>query len=325
MQEYQSNGTNFLSDKREGTTPGMLSLLMTTIMIIAGFLCIALNMWLIGMPDWKFFQENLLATVGTSLLTIGFVSSIFEILVRKSQISVIEQVVQRSLERSSPLIKDVMLSAVAETMPPRYVNIKRSGIYDVYDCLQIDKLREKFDRIEGPIRILKIWIPDLHVLQDAICRAIQDRGCTVQILLLDPLTTDAVRKRALALSHYSARDIILEIRKNIKVFREIRNRLLENGSPEQANQLQVKLFNSFISVSLYGIGERFIAGFFLRGRLSAARTHIRVSGTTNYFFQQLDAHFIGEWEGADPFDWAGVEDWLRATSKLAEENAELGD
>lgn len=199
-------------------------------------------------------------------------------------------------------IEKVLRQIIIDSMPPKYVNIKRIGIVDAYEFLELEKLRQKIDRLENEeFRILKMWTPTLNLLESTIIDAIDIKNCTFRIALLNPKCTEAIEKRAMSLNDYDKDQIITEIVKNLRRCKSIHNRL------KNKQNFEVRIYDAFISIPLYGYGRNYIMGLYLHNRLSEGGVQLKISGVTNRMYKKIDEHFESVWELAEPIDFNQME------------------
>ncbi|WP_162340569.1 hypothetical protein [Cyclobacterium salsum] len=269
---------------------------------IIGLICIIISFRLDSKGEDYKLAASTIGGIGTTVLTIGLISFIYELILRNSFL-------QRTREAVSEVIR--------ESMPARYTNIKDAGIIDAYKGLKIDKLREKFMECKKcRIRILKIWIPNLHTLENSIVDAINRRECSVEIILLDPSCQEAIQKRSLAIPYYEKEDIISNLNLNIAVIKSIWERL------QDKSKLTFNLHKSFIGASIIGFGDTIIAGYYLHNRLASEGMLIKVNDVTKGFFHELDEHFETQLKKSEPYDFTSSKgsDKIRAANNVKSGN-----
>ena len=259
------------------------SIFVALILLVAGLLCIILatlfdDIKLLSRDFWNFTFLGL----GSTLLSVAFVTFLYDQLQRK-------HFFKSTVEAFS--------NVMDQKMPQRYINLRDAGITDAFIGLKVDSFCHRIkDLRDSEIRILKIFIPNLHTLHNALRSAIDDRNCTVKIILLSPNAKEAIEKRAQTLPLDDAKYITQEINQNIEKLKHLYS-VIKNK-----DRVEVKLHNSFVSVSLIGYGARFWAGLYLRNRIATDGMFIKVQGETNSHYKELDQHFKAEWEAAESLD-----------------------
>jgi hypothetical protein len=246
---------------------------------------ISLILFAVGMlfiVNASLFGEGILSDtlshIGSTFVTIGIVTILYDYLVRKSFLASIHETMVRVIEHS---------------LPESLRNIRRAGIVDVYENLHLDvfKARLRNELRDTNIRILKIWVPEMYVLEGPLVDAIIHRGCRVQILLLHPDSIEAIQKRTNCLGHITSERVAQEIEGNIEIIRSIRGKL----PPECIDRLEFRQHNSFVSMSLMGYGETFLVGLYWSGRLATEGPQLKVTGVNHYMYQEINSHFEREW------------------------------
>ncbi len=128
---------------------------------------------------------DFLQGLGASVLTAGMVSLISDLYLIDSLTKKTEKTYEKIIDKK---------------MPIRYKNLMQSGIVDTYLGLKSDKLRTRISKAQDcDIFILKMWLSSIDLIYNDLYEAVENRNCTVRILLLDPSSNDAIEKRALSL------------------------------------------------------------------------------------------------------------------------------
>lgn len=274
-------------------------------------------------------------SLGTTAFTIGVISFLYEVLLRKSFVEVLEgKLTEVLLKEETTFInkfetnfkndKQELLDAfnkelshtIAESVPAKYQNIKRVGIVDAYDFLELEKLRQKIERLENTeFKILKMWTPTLNLLESNIIQAIEERNVLFKINLLSPNAKEAIAKRASSLKDYDSEQIVMEIIKNLRRCKSIYKRI------NNKSNLQVRLYDTFISIPLYGYGTSYIMGLYLHNRLSEEGVQIKVSSVGSKLFKKLDEHFNSVWDVSQIIDFESENYLTNLISDSATNNA----
>jgi hypothetical protein len=150
-----------------------------------------------------------------------------------------------------------------------------AGLVKVHDDLA-DIVFCDYVRSARTISILNTWIPNLRALLGALVMA-ANRGAEVRILLLDPYS-DAAKLRSSALQAGGAKGsgdrVMLEVRNCIADLAEARERI----RAENRDRLQVKLYNSHPSISVYRADDHYLVGMFLHKHLAINLPQFEVDG-----------------------------------------------
>jgi hypothetical protein len=196
-------------------------------------------------------------------------------------------------------MEDKIRKNIQDFIPENVNNIRQNGIADIYDKLRYDFLIRKLEKVHNTkIRILKIWIPSMDTLVDCLYGAIVERNCTVEILLCNPDCKEALTKRGTSYD-YPYQRIKAHIEENQEDLKDLYRKLPET----KKDALQLRLHRDFISVSLIGIENYFITGFYLNGRLATNGTQIKVHGRDAGFYHELYKHFKDQWKHAEKYNF----------------------
>lgn len=248
----------------------------------------------------------LLNALGTTIIVSGSLSVIYDWVLRRKFLidnaSIVETVIREVMDGSvKNTLAQAIDSSISNKMPSKYTNLSHAGIDDAFSSLHVGRWKQKLRKLSGfPIRVLKIYIPDMREIEPELFWAIQHQCCSAQILLLNPASEEVLEKRAQCLHNTTADDIRRQITENIRVLQSIWLRL----TPDRQHALQLRLHTSFVAVSLHGQAEEFTVGLYLRGRTATQGVQIRVRGAGKELFQHLHQHFEQEWTDARCYDFA---------------------
>lgn len=265
-------------------------------LIVIGFVLVTFALYRTAptklVPHWL---DWVIGGLGTTLLSIGVVSFLYEVYLRDSFLNDMRDsmniIVKESVSQYSEEIKPLLNEAIKENMPPKYTNIRESGIIDVYKEFYIDRLKIKIERTSKIIRILRFWFDSFDKLKDPIIKAINERNCKVQIILVNPDSTEAIEKRVQNIDEYSAENIQEKIKRNIRLIEKIHEKL----NTDKKENIELRLHNSFISISYTQYDDTILAGFYLHNRLATNGTVLKISEHSksgeNFLYNELKAHF----------------------------------
>lgn len=286
--------------KLERETYVLRAAIIGILLFVVGLLITYLAYGATTEPTRSFF-----GALGSTFIVSGVLSWAYELSLRQNFLAIARRTVTAAIQESGP---SSLRAVIQESMPQRYANIKQAGIVDAYQSLEIDKLKQSIEAARGAqIVICKMWMPSFHRLEQSILRAVESGGCTVRIVLLDPTAHEALHKRSSSLPRYHrAEDAARKIRDNIEIILAIQERLTERKLNAKT-LLQLRLYSGFVGVSMHGIGDVFVVGLYLHGRLATEGMQIKVSGSTHPFYHELREHFEAVWRHSKDYD-----EWLQS-------------
>lgn len=162
------------------------------------------------------------------------------------------------------------------------------------------------------IRILNTWIPNLSNFIDPLIQALQHEAA-VQLLLLYPKSAIAeLRNEALTTSPMPIlkERVQIGIEENLDSLSYIAQHLLER----QQQRLQVRLFHSLPSISIYQVDQFCLAGIYFHGQLAINSPQLEIS-TNSFFGQRIDKEFNTLWSIGQPIKQ--VDHWQQEIDRLA--------
>lgn len=162
------------------------------------------------------------------------------------------------------------------------------------------------------IRILNTWIPNLNTFIDALVEALQ-QGARVRILLLYPRSLIAeLRNEALEIS---AKPVLKEsvqrgVDENLTVLQYIAQHL----DVRQTKQLQVRIYHSLPSVSIYQVDQFCLMGLYFHGHLAINAPQFEIN-LRSFLGKRLDEEFNTLWSIGQPIE--PMADWRVELDLLA--------
>lgn len=162
------------------------------------------------------------------------------------------------------------------------------------------------------IRILNTWIPNLNTFIDALVEALQQEA-RVRILLLYPRSLIAeLRNEAL---ETAAKPVLKEsvqrgVDENLTVLQYIAQHL----DARQAKQLQVRIYHSLPSVSIYQVDQFCLMGLYFHGHLAINAPQFEVN-LRSFLGKRLDEEFNTLWAIGQPIE--PLADWRVELDLLA--------
>jgi hypothetical protein len=251
------------------------------VFIIAGLFAVA-GFLLIGYSEnhmtdlkWKAIAEHVGAVL-IAVCTLHFVNDLF---LRKTFFKRINK-------------------AVEESMPRSFKRIRDSGIVDVYQTLSFDSLKKDIDEIKyAEIYFLTLWIPNLSSIYHSLISAVNERECTVKILIYKPAADDvSIEKRAKSIESmgYNEASLRNSIDENVTILKSAFKSINETAKAE--NRFECKYYDQWISHPIYGLGDTLLIGHYLRNKISTETHYIKVSGNGSTLFSEMRKHFNDMWK-----------------------------
>ncbi|WP_188771264.1 hypothetical protein [Emticicia aquatilis] len=247
--------------------------------LISGWLLIFIYLYFKKTGNDYFFL-SFLHELGITLAAVGFVSVIYEFLLREHLLEVIENIILK----------------IADKTASSSNNLRNAGLIDIYDELKAKELGEKISKLAGKdIIFLHIWIPHLDILKTPILEALRNK-CNIKILVLSPSSEEAIIKRSTALGGYSPEIIKNEIIRNWSILETIKQ---EANKTNLKGSLQCLRHDNFIGISLVGYGDTFLMGHYLDNNLASNTYQFKICDASKPLFKILDEHFQSQWNRAE--------------------------
>lgn len=162
------------------------------------------------------------------------------------------------------------------------------------------------------VTILNTWIPNLHRLGEPLVNAI-NRGATVRILLLYPNSGVAqLRDEALR----TLRDPAFEdnVKDGVERCLDTLKSALERVDKRREAFLEVKVYNSLPSISVYRADAHYLVSVFLHGQLAIDSPQFEIDGTDTILGGQVQRELDTLWnigDGVDVKNWRTSLDLIR--------------
>lgn len=159
------------------------------------------------------------------------------------------------------------------------------------------------------IGILNTWMPNLDELVPSLKVALA-RNATVRILLLFP-GSDVAQLRDEALRRtlpnderggYVQESVAGGVRRNFAFLEGLAEGIVRHGN----GKLEVRVYNSLPSISIYRADEHYFVGLFLHGKLAIQSPQIEIDGTNTVLGKHVQEEFETLWAAGqpiDPMDW----------------------
>lgn len=154
------------------------------------------------------------------------------------------------------------------------------------------------------IRILNTWIPNLNNMIEPLIEALQ-KEATVRILLLYPRSLVAeLRNEAL---ETAPRPVLREsVQKGVEDNLAVLHYISRHLNDRQRKQLQVRIYHSLPSISIYQVDQFCLMGLYFHGHLAINSPQSEVN-IHSFFGKRIDEEFFTLWSIAHAIhDW---ENW----------------
>lgn len=193
--------------------------------------------------------------------------------------------------RSDSIVFDVF-NNMAVTIPGIIDDHRLEGLVRVRQRLPEAEFCKQIGR-SHKVTILNTWIPNLErdLYTEAFLQALK-RKTHFQILLLRPGDIADLRNTALRISDSSppttSHDVRLGFERNMETLQQVIRQLPK----ENREYLQIKIYHSLPSISVYRAGDRIFAGIFFHGRLAIDSPQFEIEGLDSllgkYIMREVD-------------------------------------
>lgn len=168
-----------------------------------------------------------------------------------------------------------------------------AGLVEVAPQLEDDCYTARLSRARSAT-VLNTWIPNLERLQKHLEEVVR-RGGQVQVLLLNP-DSPAVELRHRALLEGGVRAVSYDVRAEVNRCLEILS-LIHGRLPRAArDRLQVRLYSSLPSISVYQADEQYLVSMFLHGQLAINSPQFDINGTGSDLGRQVRREIDTLWQ-----------------------------
>jgi hypothetical protein len=199
-----------------------------------------------------------------------------------------------------------------DALAHRLRNDHFAGVTKVHPRLIEDAYLGYLAQARDEVTILNTWIPNLHRLEKAITDAIISRRVQVRILLLFPYSGVAqLRDEALR----TVRDPALQenVREGVERCLSILEFILNRIGPERGDHLQVRMFNSLPSISVYRSDSTYFVSVFLHGQLAIDSPQFEINGTDTVMGTEVQRELDTLWRIGHDVD---LRDWRRSLQAM---------
>jgi hypothetical protein len=227
--------------------------------------------------------KHLCRDIGIAFLPLSVIAFVYEYVLRISFVNDLEEKVR---------------SGIDDAMPSSLKKIRNSGIVDAYKILDIQNISEHInDSHNIEIKILDILFENLHLIKGDLLNAIKKNNCTIKVLLWNMTNTDVLERRSssLGLEKGGIATTMGYLLENLKTLESIITDLENCHNPKLVENLEIKLYTSFVGVSLLGVGPDYYLGFYLRDDFSSNNPQLKISGYNRFFYNKIEDHFKSQW------------------------------
>ncbi|MER7171094.1 hypothetical protein [Streptomyces mesophilus] len=194
------------------------------------------------------------------------------------------------------------------------------GVERVHSEFPISHFKALIREADSEVTVLQTFIPNLHLLQNALRDALTEHSeVRVRILLLFPKSPVAnLRHEALRSVHSPTPPVNVKvaIEHNLESFAR-----LSAALPERARtRLEVRVYNSLPSMAVYRADDSYLVSSFLHGMLAidAPQTEIKGSDTARGAEVQEELNTL--WQIGKPVDLA---DWQHSIELIDFDNVNV--
>lgn len=184
--------------------------------------------------------------------------------------------------------------------------IREQGLKDIHNGLKSHTIKQKFGEAKETVQILESWTGLLEsgIAPLACIRKAVERGCEVQVLLIDPYT-EAAKYRAWALERFDPKSynkdkVIQAIIDDLEALEGLREELEEEG--EYKGTLEIKAYNAPAILEIYRFDQTWIFGMHLHGAESTGGPQFEVVGDERngppdtLLAEKVNDHFNKLWD-----------------------------
>lgn len=187
-----------------------------------------------------------------------------------------------------------------------------AGIAQVHPRLIEDTYLRHIARARDEVAILNTWIPNLHRFEQALAEAIVGRQVRVKILLLFPSSGVAqLRDEALRTVRDPAQQE--NVREGVERCLSILESILARVGPQHRDHLQVRVYNSLPSISVYRADDTYFVSFFLHGQLAIDSPQLEITGAETVLAGQVQRELDTLWRIGHDVD---LRDWRRSLQTM---------
>lgn len=197
----------------------------------------------------------------------------------------------QSLDNIDARLAELDIDSIAQKMKrDRY-----AGIVTVHPCFPEDLFKERVASARE-VTILNTWIPNLQRFEDVLVDALK-RDAAVRVLLLYPNSGVAqLRDEALrAVRDPSLADNVKDgVMRCLAILESVaKNAATGNGTRPR---LQVKVYNSLPSISVYRADGHYLVSTFLHGQLAIDSPQFDLDGADTVLGRQIQRELDTLWE-----------------------------
>jgi hypothetical protein len=187
-----------------------------------------------------------------------------------------------------------------------------AGVTKVHPRFSEDAYLRYVESARDEVTILNTWIPNLHRLEQSLSEAIINRRVDVRILLLFPNSGVAqLRDEALR----GVRDPALQenVKEGVERCLSILEVILKRIGDDRSGHLQVRVYNSLPSISVYRADTTYFVSMFLHGQLAIDSPQFEINGQDTILGNAVQHELDTLWGVGHDVD---LHDWRRALQAM---------
>jgi hypothetical protein len=305
-------------ENNESDLGGFIKRSFVYIYAVAGtFICIGFLFLLSDkiLPSYAQTTTPYLRDLGSSLIAVGLVSLVVELVLRKHFVDVLHQTLSEKLHDELAKLHDELLNRLerrlSDSLVHRVFQARQvrdlAGVTDVSEKLSVESLSEQISQAHN-IRIMQTWIPFLYEIVPSISRALADHR-KVELLLLNPESNLAVR-RSKAMGYSNLEQVSDYIVANLK---EIKFNIVDDTTVD-SKTLEVRLYDTLPIACIYQLDARIIFSLFLEKQRAHQTPHFVIAQQNTWLYTALKSYMDAVWNEATVF---GFEDLSVAAPEIA--------
>lgn len=186
------------------------------------------------------------------------------------------------------------------------------GVVRSHDKFDDNVFNEHIRDARSKVTIFNTWAPNMKAFERSLWEAL-NRDVTVRILLLFPtsemagLRDEALRAAIPGKKTDSTENVDQGVRHCLQILETIRNDI---GSTRC--RLQVRVYNSLPSISVYQADERYLVGIFPHGQLAIESPWLEVDGPTTTWGKLVLQELATVWDMGQEVNMSNWENSLKS-------------
>ena len=209
-----------------------------------------------------------------------------------------------SIDFESLLVDYNHLSIEVSKLQMKMNHYSNLGLTNIYREFLRDSFKKKLEEVtqdserSNEIDILQTFAPNLEFFKETLIECLS-KGANIR-LLLSWTESPAVKLREYALRRYANhsktnKNVKREVTKNLETLQEVFD-YTDNTNCQ--GSLEVRLYNSLPSISMYRVNDYFLIGLFLHGKLAVDFFQLELTGMNTNLVNGCSEEFNKIWSMA---------------------------